>query len=227
MASFRGHLYGGVVVSAAAGLGVDHLEWARPDQILVLFVLGVVGGLLPDIDADNSTPLRAMFTLLGVGAAFLVSFAMVDDIAPGALVLLWGAVFLLVRFGLFEVFCRFTVHRGVWHSWLAMAFVSLATANAAHHLTGVSVWESWLAAGFVALGYLIHLGLDEIAGVDLLNHRVKRSFGTALKPFSTTSPAASMTMFLGTLVLIYSAPTIVPVVTAIKALPPDWMPFSS
>jgi len=112
MANFRGHLYGGAVVSAAAGLGVDHLGWARPDQILVLFVLGVVGGLLPDIDADNSTPLHAVFTLLGVVAAFLVSFVMIEDIAPGALVLLWGAVFLLVRFGLFEVFCRFTVHRG-------------------------------------------------------------------------------------------------------------------
>jgi len=221
MASFRGHLYGGAVVSAAAGLGVDHLGWARPEQILVLFVLGVVGGLLPDIDADNSTPLRAVFTLLGVSAAFLVSLVMIEDIAPGAPVLLWGAVFLLVRFGLFEVFCRFTVHRGIWHSWLAVAFVSLATVDAAHHLAGASAWESWLAGGFVALGYLTHLGLDEIAGVDMLNHRVKRSFGTAFKPFSTSSPTASMTMLLGTLALAYPTPTIAPVVTAIRALSLD------
>ena len=221
VASFRGHLYGGVVVSAAAGLGVDSLGWVGPDQIPVLFILGVVGGLLPDIDADNSTPLRMMFILLGVTAAFLVTFSLVDGIAPVEHMVLWGVVFLLVRFGLFEVFCRFTVHRGVWHSWLAVAFVTSATANIAYHLVGVSAWDSWLAGGFVALGYLAHLGLDEIAGVDLLNRSLKRSFGTALKPFSIASPVASMAMFLGTLALVYLAPTVAPVVAAIRALSLD------
>ncbi len=221
MASFRGHLYGGVVVSAAAGLGVDSLGWAGPGQIPVLFMSGVVGGLLPDIDANNSIPLRMMFILLGVTAAFLVTFSMVDGIAPVERMLLWGAVFLLVRFGLFEIFCRFTVHRGVWHSWLAAAFATSATANIAHHLIGISAWDSWLAGSFVALGYLTHLCLDEIASVDLFNHRVKRSFGTALKPFSIASPTASMAMFLGTLALVCLAPTVAPVVAAIRALPLD------
>jgi len=218
MASFRGHLYGGVVVSAAGGLGVDSLGWADPSQIPVLFILGVVGGLLPDIDADNSTPLRTMFTLLGVTAAFLVTFSLVDGITPAERMLLWGMVFFLVRFGLFKVFCRFTVHRGVWHSWLAVAFVTSATANTAYHLGGASAWDSWLTGSFVALGYLTHLCLDEIASVDLLNFSLKRSFGTALKPFSITSPPASMAMLLGTLALVYSAPTITPVVAAIQAL---------
>jgi len=221
MASFRGHLYGGVVVSAAAGLGVDSIGWADPGQIPVLFMLGVVSGLLPDIDADNSIPLRMMFILLGITAAFLVTFSMVDGIAPFERMLLWGVVFLLVRFGLFEIFCRFTVHRGVWHSWLAVAFVALATTDAAYHLVGISTWNSWLAGSFVALGYLTHLCLDEIAGVDLLNHSVKRSFGTALKPFSIASPVASMIMFLSTLALVYLAPSIAPVVAAIGALPLD------
>jgi len=226
VASFRGHLYGGLVVSAVAGLGVDSLGWAGPDHIPVLFVLGVVGGLLPDIDADNSTPLRMTFILLGVTAAFLVTFSLVDGIAPIERMLLWGAVFLLVRFGLLEVFCRFTVHRGVWHSWLAAAFVTAAMANIAYHLVGASAWDSWLAGGFVALGYLTHLCLDEITGVDLINRSLKRSFGTALKPFSIVSPAASMAMFLGTLALIYLAPPVTPVVAAIKALPLDWGSFS-
>jgi len=219
MASFRGHLYGGLVVSAAAGLGVDSLGWASSGQIPVLFILGVVGGLLPDIDADNSTPLRMMFISLGVTAAFLVAFSMVDGIAPVERMLLWGAVFLLVRFGLFEIFCRFTVHRGVWHSWLAAAFMTSATVNIAYHLVGISAWDSWLTGSFVALGYLTHLCLDEIAGVDLLHHRVKRSFGTALKLFSIASPIASIAMFLGTLALVYLAPTVAPVVAAIRALP--------
>lgn len=214
MASFLGHLYGSVAVSAAAALGIDSLKWAQTDQILALFVLGVAGGLLPDIDSDNSTPLRALFTLLGVSAAFLLSFSLDADLAFAELASIWGAAFLLVRFGLFEVFTRFTVHRGIWHSWLAVAFVALVTANATHHLGGFAAWESWLAGLFVALGYLTHLCLDEIASVDLLNNRVKRSFGTALKPFSTASPGASVAMFLGALALAYLAPTVEPLVEA-------------
>jgi len=226
MASFHGHLYGGAAVSAAAGLGVDSLDWARPDQVLALFVLGVAGGLLPDIDADRSTPVRILFTLLGVSAAFLVSLSLVDGTGLVERILLWGTVFLLVRFGLFEAFTRLTVHRGIWHSWLAGAFVTLATVDAAHHLAGISAWEAWLAGGFVALGYLTHLGLDEIASVDLRNNRIKRSFGTALKPFSLDSPAASVAMFLGTLAGFYLAPTTAPVVAALKSLHLNWPSFS-
>jgi len=225
MASFQGHLYGSAAVSAAAGLGVDSLGWAQPDQVLALFMLGVVGGLLPDIDADNSTPVRILFILLGVAAAFLVSLSLADGIGLGERVLLWGLVFLLVRFGLFEVFARFTVHRGVWHSWLAAAFVALATVVVAYRLVGIPALGSWLAGSFVALGYLTHLCLDEIAGVDLRNNRIKRSFGTALKPFSIASPPASVAMLLGTLVLFYLAPSTAPLVAAAKAFHWNWASF--
>jgi hypothetical protein len=45
------------------------------------------------------------------------------------------------------------------------------------------------------LGYVTHLVLDEAASVDLLGRRVKRSFGTALKPIS-------LRFWPGTLVLL-------------------------
>jgi hypothetical protein len=84
-------------------------------------------------------------------------------------------------------------------------------ANAAHHGLGMSAGESWAAGGFVALGYLTHLCLDELASVDLLNHRVRRSFGTALKPFSLAAPRASLAMLVSVLVLAYLAPSLDPV----------------
>jgi hypothetical protein len=227
VASFLGHLVGGAAVSASAALGVESLGWTQPDQILGLFVLGVAGGLLPDIDSDNSTPVKVFFTLLGVAMAFLVSFSYADDYPILGLALIWSAVFLVVRFGIFELFARFTVHRGIWHSWLAAAFSALAVADAAHHLGGFSAWESWLAGFFVALGYLTHLCLDEIASVDLLRNRVKRSFGTALKPFSIASPAASVAMFLGLILLWHLGPSFEPVVTAASRAHFDGLPLSS
>ena len=77
MANFSGHLYGAAAVSSAGALGIYSLGWAGPEQTQMLFFLGVAGGLLPDIDSDNSTPVRAFFTLLGVVLAFLRSFTLV------------------------------------------------------------------------------------------------------------------------------------------------------
>jgi hypothetical protein len=214
MANFNTHLYGGALVSSAAALGLYSAGLAGPQETQTFFFLGVAGGLLPDIDSDSSAPVRGFFTLLGIALAFLVSFALVGRFPVLELVLIWGAVFLVVRYGVFELFARCTVHRGAWHSWLAAVFVGLATANAAHHLLGLSAWESWVGGIFVALGYFTHLCLDELASVDLLGNRVKRSFGTALKPFSTAAPWASAIMLAGAIALAYAAPTFTPVMRA-------------
>jgi hypothetical protein len=207
MANFRAHVYGASAVSSIAALGVHSLGWAGPQQTQLLFLLGVTGGLLPDIDSDNSTPVRGFFTLLGVVLAFLMSFTFVGTLPIVGLAAVWALVFFTVRFGIYEIFARFTVHRGVWHSWLAVIFAGLATANLAHHLAGMTPWDSWLAGSFLALGYLSHLCLDEIAAVDLLGNRVRRSFGTALKPFSLNYPRASLAMLVAVIALVLAAPT--------------------
>jgi hypothetical protein len=64
---------------------------------------------------------------------------------------------------------------------------------------------------FVVLGYLTHLCLDELASVDLLGNRLKRSLGTAFKPFSLAAPWGSTLMLAGAVALGYSAPTLTPV----------------
>ena len=43
------------------------------------------------------------------------------------------------------------------------------------------VFSAWLAAGFMFIGYMTHLALDEIYSVDVMDTRIKASFGTAIK----------------------------------------------
>jgi hypothetical protein len=210
MASFVTHLYGAALVSSVAALGLHSAGLAGPQQTQTFFFLGVAGGLLPDIDSDASKPVRGFFSLLAVALAFFVAFALVGRMPLLDVSLIWLATFLSVRFGVFEAFARFTVHRGVWHSWLAAALAALATANAAHHLVGTPAREAWIAGGFVALGYLTHLCLDELASVDLWGHRVRRSFGTALKPCSLAAPGASLAMLAAALALGFTSPSIQP-----------------
>lgn len=211
MASFSQHLYGAAAVSSAASLGVYSLGWAGPRQTQVLFLLGVAGGLLPDIDSDGSKPVRAFFALLGVVFAFLACFALVGRYPLIELALVWCLIFALVRYLVFEVFAHLTVHRGIWHSWLAVAIAGVGSADLAYHVADASPWDAWLAGAFVALGYFTHLCLDELASVDLLGHRVRRSFGTALKPFSIASPGASLAMLAAVVVLWLQAPSLRPV----------------
>ena len=210
MANFATHLYGGALVSSVASLGLYSSGLAGPEQTQTCFFLGVAGGLLPDIDSGASKPVRVAFTILAVGLAFATAFALVGRLPLLDLVLVWVGTFLLVRYLVLEAFARLTVHRGAWHSCLAVVLMGLLSANAAHHGLGISAGESWAAGGFVALGYLTHLCLDELASVDLLNHRVRRSFGTALKPFSLAAPRASLAMLVSALVLAYLAPSLDP-----------------
>ena len=69
----------------------------------------------------------------------------------------------------------------------------------------------------MVFGYLTHLCLDEAASVDLLGNRVRRSFGTALKPFSVASPWASLAMLAGVLLLAITAPTADPILEAVRS----------
>ncbi|MBN2887042.1 MAG: metal-dependent hydrolase [Chromatiaceae bacterium] len=206
MANFQTHLNVGLFVSGAAVLGLHGAGLVTPAQTLPFFALGVAGSLLPDIDADNSRPVRMFFSLFGALAAFVVALPLVDRFLPLELVLIWGGVFLGVRYGVFEIFARLTVHRGIWHSWLALVAVALAIVDAAYWWMGVDARTAWGAGLMVGIGYLTHLVLDEIYSVDLLNSRVKRSFGTALKPFSLADPGSSFAMLVVVLALAWIAP---------------------
>lgn len=193
MADFRTHLTVAGGVSAMAALGSYALGWHNPEQTLLCFAMGVVGGLLPDLDSDHSRPLRLFFTLASVLAAFSACFVLSHRVGMAELVLVWFGVYLLVRYAVFEVFTRLTVHRGSFHSLLATALSGAGTALAAHTL-GAGPIAAWTLGAFMAMGYLTHLVLDELYSVNLLGVRLKASFGTALKPVSLAYPCASVAM---------------------------------
>jgi hypothetical protein len=195
VADFRTHLIGGSIVCAVASLGSYSQGLSSALETQGLFALGTAASLLPDIDADDSRPLRTVFDVAGIFVGFLVAFRFAAHLKPLELAGIWAGTWLIVRWPLRFVFARFTVHRGIWHTLLMAAVLALAAAVASDLLLGVTPRLAWLIAGFLLLGYVTHLVLDEAASVDLLGRRVKRSFGTALKPIS-------LRFWPGTLVLL-------------------------
>ena len=138
--------------------------------------------------------MRAFFGVLGITLAFAWTLPLIGRYSPWNLALVWIGSFLAVRVLLCESFARLTVHRGIWHSLLAAVFAALAAVNLLHWLLGQAAEAAWVGGLMVGIGYLAHLALDEAFGVDLLGVRVRRSFGTALKPWSYKDPASSLAM---------------------------------
>ena len=205
MANFPTHIAVGTVVSGALATVTLAADLVAPENIVAVTLAGVLGSVLPDIDLKDSRPARAMFAGLGVFFSFVVLFSLERKYSIAEMLVLWLGTMLLVRYVGKEVFFRFSYHRGIWHSLLALAFCSFLTAWFYSHLLQRDEGVSWLAAGFMAVGFLTHLILDELYSVDVMDTRIKASFGTALKPLdakhwghSAAMAAACVAAFLVT-----------------------------
>ncbi|MBI1901672.1 MAG: metal-dependent hydrolase [Planctomycetia bacterium] len=184
MAGFKTH----ITVSTALGLAGGAAAYAGfgvpLDQCLLGAGLCSVSGMLPDIDSDSGVPLRES---LAFGAA-VVPMLLVDrlrqmGLSTDGIVLVASGIYLAIRFGFGKFLKQYTVHRGMFHSipaaiiFAELAFLMCDCPQTSHRL---------FKAGAVLAGFMSHLVLDEIWAIDLRRGRVKKSFGTAVKLFSSS-----------------------------------------
>src|SRR5262245_27124097 len=172
MANFPTHIAIGTVVSGALATVTAAADMVAPENIVAVTLAGVLGSVLPDIDLKDSRPARAMFSGLEVFFSFAVLFSLERKYPIAEMLILWIGTLLFVRYVAKEVFARFSYHRGVWHSILALVFCSLITAWVYGKLLQRDEGVAWLAAGFMAVGFLTHLILDEIYSVDVMDTRI-------------------------------------------------------
>ncbi|MDX1656122.1 MAG: metal-dependent hydrolase [Candidatus Competibacteraceae bacterium] len=206
MADFKIHTLGAALVSGIATTSVMMAAIVPNDELLVYFSLGVVGGLLPDIDSDTSIPIRIAFTVLAVVVGFLLVLTFGQRWSLVELTLLWVGCYALIRYGLFELFTKLTTHRGIIHSLPAALASGLVTVLIASHALGVGALEAWLAGSFITLGFVVHLLLDECYSVDLMGRTLKRSFGTAFNLGTRHNLWGTAGYYLAIPLLFYLAP---------------------
>ncbi|MEX2173524.1 MAG: metal-dependent hydrolase [Pirellulaceae bacterium] len=180
MAGFQTH----VTVSTVTGIGYGLWGWqcgAPVETCILAGGLCSVSGMLPDLDSDSGRPLQEMSCF----AAAVVPMLMIERFenfgwSHEMMVLAAAAIYVSVRLGVAEIFKRYTVHRGMWHSIPAciacglLAFLIVA---------GQDLALRSFKAGAVSLGFFSHLLIDEIWSLRLRSGRlnIKKSFGTALK----------------------------------------------
>ncbi len=207
MADFNTHILGATVIVSFGATCCTKLLGLGMSEGLMLTVTGLVGGVLPDIDLKQSQPSRLLFSLLGLIAAFTWLFANVPAFTALELWIGAGAVFLLVRFPLWWLFHTVTVHRGILHSLIAAVMAGVIVCTIAWQFFQTNELQSWLLGIFMTLGYLIHLTLDEIYSVDFSGVKIRRSFGSALKPMDFDQiPASCLVLFITGMAWFWTAP---------------------
>ncbi|MGM8887925.1 metal-dependent hydrolase, partial [Psychrobacter sp. 1U2] len=70
MANFNTHLNVAFMVSGTLSLAVYKAGLVGDSGFLMCVALGTIGGLLPDLDSDHSTPIKLGFNIISFVFAF-------------------------------------------------------------------------------------------------------------------------------------------------------------
>ncbi len=206
MANFTTHIAVGTLVSGTLATVTLAADAVAPENLVAVTLAGVVGSVLPDIDLKDSRPSRALFSGLAVFFSFVVLFSVADKYSVAELWLLWMGTLLGVRYIAHGVFHRMSYHRGIYHSILAAVFFAFFTAVIFRYLVKRPDGVAWLAGCFMFAGFMTHLILDEIYSVDVLDTRIKASFGTAVKLIDTKHYGHSAAMGVATVLAFLATP---------------------
>lgn len=206
MANFNTHLGVAAIGSGMLATLCLQVGFVDAQDALLLASAGVIGGILPDIDLHYSHPSRILFSLLGIVVAFIWVFSAENHLS---IIQLWGAglgLYLIVRFPIWALFQKLTVHRGSIHSISVALLFCFATAALSFHFFAKQPFIAWLIGLFIFLGFILHLVLDELYSVDFMGHRLKRSFGTAFKLFDFKERVTSAVIVCLTIMMWFFTP---------------------
>ncbi len=183
MANFNTHFAVGAIASATISSTLLSMTILKPTEAVMAFAIGTFGSLMPDIDSDNSKAIGVGFTIISLLITILFIFAEIITYSIVELIIMGGAIFYTIRFGLIGAFRKVSRHRGIFHSIPVALIWGLLTTLIAYYFFYANSLVSWIYGFVMSFGYIVHLILDEIYSVDLGNRRVKKSAGTALKLF--------------------------------------------
>ncbi len=181
MADFKTHVTVGSFVGFFLTIFTFIMKWTSDFAMAILvFFATVIGSFLPDIDSDSGIPVRMLIGIIAFAAggfAFYMTYTHNVHIAIALISPV--AAFLLVWYIIQPLFKKYTVHRGIFHSFPAFLITFFGTLLIVDQLR-LHVLEKMTYALAFAIGYLTHLILDEMYSTRMISGTRKKSLGTAL-----------------------------------------------
>jgi len=181
MANFNTHFTVASGASAVVSATLLSMEVVSPEQAVIAFAIGILGGLLPDVDSSRSTSIKVGFNVLSLLMTIMIIFVKSSTYSLVEMLIVASLVFMGIRYALLEFFRKISKHRGMFHSIPVAIIWGIVIAIVSQWFFDLNSLVSWVYGFMITFGYFVHLILDEIYSVDLGNRRMKKSSGTALK----------------------------------------------
>ena len=207
MAGYKAHLATGMLIGGITTISVFIVLAIDILFSPFIFLAVIIGSFLPDLDSDTGMPVKMLFASLGMVAAIWAGYMLLDRVIDepiqsiATIVGSYGAVYIILQ----RIFKKFTKHRGLFHSILAL-LIAMLTLNYLLLIFEFSLFESRLLSISLGVGYLGHLILDEVNSVINLSgipFIPKKSLGSALKIVSKSSRVNMIAfMILGILIIM-------------------------
>jgi len=181
MANFNTHFTVASAASALVSGTLLSMEVVSPEQAVNAFVVGTLGGLLPDVDSAHSTSIKVGFNVLALLLTTMLIFVKSSTYSIIEMLIVASITFGGIRYGFLELFRKISKHRGMFHTIPVALIWGIVVSILMQYFFGLDSLVSWVYGFMVTFGYLVHLTLDETYSVDLGNRRMKKSSGTAMK----------------------------------------------
>jgi len=206
LASFEQHINVAVIATGVVIVPLHISGVLDINQSLIALGLGVLGTVLPDLDADNSKPTQILFKILSISIPLLILLLISINLPVGYLIVAWLLMSLTLHLTVFKLFQVITTHRGILHT-IPMGFIfgQLTTILFNHFFTKEETL-SLLAGLFVFFGFVLHLLLDELFSINIFGLKFKKSFGTAFKFFDRENKFGTLVLYSIVATLFYISP---------------------
>ena len=206
MASFEQHVNGAVIATGVVIAPLHAASLIDVEQSLIALALGLVGGILPDLDSDNSTPIQIVFKILSIFLPLLAILTFTNGLPLAHLMGIWLVSGFILHLTLFKFFLSLTTHRGVIHSIPMGIVLAQGTTYIFYYTLEYDIIFSTIAGGFLLFGFIVHLLLDEFVSLNLLGFNIKKSFGSALKFYDRDNILGTVFLYIAIGVLFYFTP---------------------
>jgi len=194
MGNYHQHLVFGYLVSLVTGVTGYFLLGFEPIYCILACMLGTFAAILPDLDHDQSTPLKEVFNVSAAIVPFVIITVLMERGFTDMVYLtaIFGGAYLFIRIIAIFILKQLTTHRGMFPSVPALIIVG-QIIYLMYFGNDFKVRLFLAAAG--ALGFLSHLVLDEVSSVDFSGGKVSKNkfFGTALDFHSKSLLATGFT----------------------------------
>ena len=208
MAAFKEHVN---IATMAVGVVVITLYSASlltMYQTLVALFIGILGGILPDIDSDNSAPLQAVFKIFSIIIPLLILLSFFHVMPILKTLLLWIVFAIILKITLFKLFLHFTRHRGIFHSIPMAIFVGELTLLFSYYYIKTGLKVATIYGFIIFFGFIIHLLLDEIYSINAFGTKIKKSFGSALKLYDRNNIIGTLILYILIISIYFLLPNI-------------------